>query len=277
MNKIGFIGFGSMADMIASKLLEQGKIDDHMVSVNTRTIGSRAEELAKRYPNVSFQSAEELAKECGLIFICVPPLAVEEAATKISPFLREDAHIVSIAAAVTISQLHKWTDRQSSRYIPTLTSETGTGISLVVHGERVTEDNKKRLEEYLSLFSTVKNIREADIDAASNLTSSSPGFIASIFEEFAQAALRNSSLTKEEAFDFLIHSLVGTGKLLLEKQMTFEETLQRVATKGGITAEGADAIRKAAPQMFDEVFFRTMEKYKEINEAINRRKNGIYE
>lgn len=266
-----------MADMIASKLLEQGKIDDHMVSVNTRTIGSRAEELTKRYPNVSFQSAEELAKECGLIFICVPPLAVEEAVTKISPFFRKDAHIVSIAAAVTISRLHEWTDRQVSRYIPTLTSETGTGISLVVHGERVTEDNKKRLEEYLSLFSTVKNIREADIDAASNLTSSSPGFIASIFEEFAQAALRNSSLTKEEAFDFLIHSLVGTGKLLLEKQMTFEETLQRVATKGGITAEGADVIRKAAPQMFDEVFVRTMEKYKEINEAVNRRKNGIHE
>ena len=52
--------------------------------------------------------------------------------------------------------------------------------------------------------------------------------------------------------------------------MTFEETLQRVATKGGITAEGADAIRQQAPQMFDEVFSRTLKKYEEIKETVSR-------
>ncbi|EME74641.1 pyrroline-5-carboxylate reductase ProG [Bacillus sonorensis] len=270
MKKIGFIGFGSMADMIASKLLEQKKINEDMVAISTRTPGGRAESFIKRYPNVSRQSPEELANQCELLFICVPPIAVKEAVAQISPHLQKDAHIVSIAAAVTIEQLHKWTGSQVSRYIPTLTSETDTGTSLVVHGERVAEKNKKRLEEYLASFGRVKNIREADIDAASNLTSSSPGLIASIFEEFAQAAVRNSSLAKEEAFDFLIHSLVGTGKLLLEKQMTFEETLQRVATKGGITAEGADAIRQQAPQMFDEVFSRTLKKYEEIKETVSR-------
>ncbi|MEC1262449.1 pyrroline-5-carboxylate reductase ProG [Bacillus swezeyi] len=268
MKKIGFIGYGSMSRMIADKLLEQEKIADEMVLVSTRTNGEKTETLRKRYPNVSFQSPEELAKQCGLIFICVPPMAVKETLTKINPFLQENAHVVSIAAGMTLDRLHAWTNRQITRYIPTLTSETGIGISLVVHSERVAEDSKKRLEGYLSAFSKVKNICESDIDAASNLTSSSPGFIAAIFEEFAQSAVRNSSLTKEEAFEFLIHSLLGTGKLLLEKQMTFEETLQRVATKGGITAEGAEVIQNAMPGVFDELFARTGKKYAEIKEAV---------
>ena len=263
MNKIGFIGYGSMARMIAVKLLDQGKIRDDMVVVSSRNDG-KTEELKKLYPNVACQSADELAKQCGLIFICVPPMAVKETLEKIQPFLQEDVHIVSIAAGVELDRLHDWTSGQVTRYIPTLTSEAGIGVSLVVHGERVAEADKSRLEEYLSAFSTVKQIHERDIDAASNLTSSSPGFIASIFEEFVQAAVRNSSLTKEEAFQFLIHSLMGTGKLLMEKDMTFAQTLDRVATKGGITAEGAEVIQDAMPEVFDELFARTMKKYREI-------------
>lgn len=258
-----------MARMIAVKLLDQGKIRDDMVVVSSRNDG-KTEELKKLYPNVACQSADELAKQCGLIFICVPPMAVKETLEKIQPFLQEDVHIVSIAAGVELDRLHDWTSRQVTRYIPTLTSEAGIGVSLVVHGERVAEADKSRLEEYLSAFSTVKQINERDIDAASNLTSSSPGFIASIFEEFAQAAVRNSSLTKEEAFQFLIHSLLGTGKLLMEKDMTFAQTLDRVATKGGITAEGAEVIQDAMPEVFDELFARTMKKYEVIKDAVRR-------
>ncbi|MEC0699249.1 pyrroline-5-carboxylate reductase ProG [Bacillus haynesii] len=269
MKKIGFIGYGSMARMIAAKLLDQEKISDDMVIVSSRNDGKTGE-LRKLYPNVACQSAEELAKQCGLIFICVPPMAVKETLEKIQPFLQEDVHIVSIAAGVELDRLHDWTSGQVTRYIPTLTSEAGIGVSLVVHGERVAEADKNRLEEYLSAFSTVKRIHERDIDAASNLTSSSPGFIASIFEEFAQAAVRNSSLTKEEAFQFLIHSLLGTGKLLMEKDMTFAQTLDRVATKGGITAEGAEVIQDAMPEVFDELFARTMKKYEDIKDAVRR-------
>lgn len=258
-----------MAQMIAVKLLDQGKIRDDMVVVSSRNDG-KTEELKKLYPNVACQSADELAKQCGLIFICVPPMAVKETLEKIQPFLQEDVHIVSIAAGVELDRLHDWTSGQVTRYIPTLTSEAGIGVSLVVHGERVAEADKSRLEEYLSAFSTVKQINERDIDAASNLTSSSTGFIASIFEEFAQAAVRNSSLTKEEAFQFLIHSLLGTGKLLMEKDMTFAQTLDRVATKGGITAEGAEVIQDAMPEVFDELFARTMKKYEVIKDAVRR-------
>ena len=76
---------------------------------------------------------KQLAKQCGLIFICVPPMAVKETLEKIQPFLQEDVHIVSIAAGVELDRLHDWTSGQVTRYIPTLTSEAGIGVSLVVH------------------------------------------------------------------------------------------------------------------------------------------------
>ncbi|MCY7785018.1 pyrroline-5-carboxylate reductase, partial [Bacillus sp. S20C3] len=42
---------------------------------------------------------------------------------------------------------------------------------------------------------------------------------------------------------------------------SFEETLERVATKGGITGEGAEVIRGSVPEVFDQVFEKTLKKY----------------
>ena len=56
----------------------------------------------------------------------------------------------------------------------------------------------------------------------------------------------------------------------MEKDMTFAQTLDRVATKGGITAEGAEVIRGAMPEVFDELFARTMKKYEVIKDAVRR-------
>ncbi len=204
-----------------------------------------------------------------MIFICVPPLNVIETLRRLHPYVNRNTHIVSIAAGVPLRLLEAETEASISRFIPAITSEAGAGISLVVHSEALTADKKERLNELLSIFSRVREIKESNLDAASNLTSSAPVHSSSL-RRLALSAVRNSSLSKEEAFDFLIHSLYGTGKLLIEKKMSFGETLERVATKGGITGEGAEVIHASVPDVFDEVFERTLKKYKLLTEQVEK-------
>lgn len=268
MTNIGLIGYGSMADMIAVQLLKHQFIRANELYIETRSRGERLQKLAADHPDVTIGPLESWAAECGMVLICVPPVYVKETLRRLTPHINHDAHIVSIAAGVPVAELQAETKNAVSRYIPTLTSEAETGVSPVVHGETVSSQKKRDLNELLSAFSTVREIKETDLNAASNLTSSAPGLIAAIFEEFAESAVRNSGLTKEEAFDFLIHSLYGTGKLLTEKNMSFQETLGRVATKGGITGEGAEVIQSAMPEVFDEVFEKTLKKYKQLTEAV---------
>ncbi|MCY8880026.1 pyrroline-5-carboxylate reductase ProG [Bacillus spizizenii] len=272
MEQIGLIGYGSMADMIARQLLKHEKIKEHELFIETRTKGGRLQALKSDYPHVSADPLENWAETCRLIFICVPPLNVIETLRRLHPYVNRNTHIVSIAAGVPLRLLEAETEARISRFIPAITSEAGAGISLVVHSEALTADKKERLNELLSIFSSVREIKESNLDAASNLTSSAPGFIAAVFEELALSAVRNSSLSKEEAFDFLIHSLYGTGKLLIEKKMSFGETLERVATKGGITGEGAEVIHASVPDVFDEVFERTLKKYKLLTEQVEKQK-----
>ncbi len=86
------------------------------------------------------------------------------------------------------------------------------------------------------------------MDIASDLTSSSPGIIAAIFEQFVEAALRRSSLSDAEVFQMINFALAGTSKLLVEEDYTFSGLIERVATKGGITAEGIELSEEQLPQ-----------------------------
>lgn len=267
METIGIIGYGSMADMMVQKWLEKEVLNAHQIMIHTRSGTDRLLQLKGRHQEINICSLNELSA-CDVLFICVPPLAVLAVLDQL-PSAAKSVHIVSVAAAVTLDKLSKHTTQPISRYIPTLTSAVGTGVSLVAHGETAGEEEKARLHRLLSAFSIVREIEEGQFDAASNLTSSSPGFIAALFEEMAKAAVRNSELSIEEAYEFLTYALLGTGQVLVERGLTFAETVDRVATKGGITGEGAEVIQKQAPQMFDDLFTQTMKKYEQLKLQIN--------
>ncbi|KMY20014.1 pyrroline-5-carboxylate reductase [Bacillus pumilus] len=268
MKTIGIIGYGSMADMMVQKWLEKEVLYAHQIMIHTRSETDRLLQLKDKHQEINICSLEELSASCDVLFICVPPLAVLDVLDQLS-LAAKSVHIVSVAAAVTLDKLSKHTTQPISRYIPTLTSAAGTGVSLVAHGETAGEEEKARLHRLLSAFSIVREVEEDKFDAASNLTSSSPGFIAALFEEMARAAVRNSELSLEEAYEFLTYALLGTGQVLVERGLTFAETVDRVATKGGITGKGAEVIQKQAPQMFDDLFTQTMKKYEQLKSQIN--------
>ncbi|OLP64899.1 hypothetical protein BACPU_22200 [Bacillus pumilus] len=268
METIGIIGYGSMADMMVQKWLNRDVIEAHQLMIHTRSETERLHQLMQRHQGIQISSISELSESCDLVFICVPPLAVLGILDQLH-LKKEEAHIVSVAAAVTLDKLTQHTHHPVSRYIPTLTSAVGTGVSLVAHSKSVGKEHQERLERLLSTFSIVREMEEDRMNAASNLTSSSPGFIAAIFDEMASAAVRNSGLSLVEAYEFLTYALLGTGQVLVEQGMTFAETVDRVATKGGITREGVEVIQQQAPRMFDDLFTQTMKKYEQLQLQID--------
>ncbi|MFL0449259.1 pyrroline-5-carboxylate reductase ProG [Bacillus altitudinis] len=268
METIGIIGYGSMADMMVQKWLDKGVLHASQFMIHTRSETERLQQLKEKNQHVNICSLDDISASCDVVFVCVPPLAVLDVLDQLSP-AKTSLHIVSVAAAVTLDKLMQHTNQSVSRYIPTLTSAVGTGVSLVAHGETAGQEAQERLRRLLSAFSIVREVEEDRFDAASNLTSSSPGFIAAIFEEMARAAVRNSELSLEEAYEFLTYALLGTGQVLVERGLTFAETVNRVATKGGITGEGAAVIQQQAPQMFDDLFTQTMKKYAQLKSQID--------
>jgi pyrroline-5-carboxylate reductase len=268
MEKTGFIGYGSMGSMLAVGFLSTGVLAPEEIVVSNRT-PAKVENLAKIWSGISVtDDNRKAAKESALLFVCVKPLDVLAVLDEIKGYLSDSAHLVSTAACVTINDIESRFPGQVTKVIPSVTAEVREGISLVCHNPKVTKEGMARLEKLLGAISKVLHISENEFEVAADFTSCAPGMIAAIFDSFVKAGLKHSGLSPDVAQKMITSTLLGTAKLLAEKEIGFQELIGRVATKGGITEEGVKVLNKHLPAAFDEVFQKTLSKHQLVKEMI---------
>lgn len=228
--------------------------------------------MINRYPEVKIlEENSQVASTVDCLFICVKPLEVENILYEIRDTLSKHTHLISIAGCVTLNNIAAIFNGKVTKVIPTLTSEVKEGISLVCHNEQVDQKNKFFIERLFNSISKVKVISENDFELGADLTSCAPGLIASIFSEFVKEATKHSSnISYQDAEDMVISTLYGTAKLLFEKEMRFDEMINRVATKGGITEEGVKVFEARLPEVFNELFKVTLAKHEIVKDQISK-------
>ena len=266
----GFIGFGSMANMLIHGLLEYSHVSPSDVCV-TRKDKNKLNEVTETYKGVIvYDSCIDIVKNSSVVFLCVKPAEIKDILIEIKPFITDKTHIVSLAGTVSMKSLQFIIHSKISKLIPTITSMTGLGVSLVNHNKKVTEDAKNFLENAITPFGQIRHVTDSDIGFAAELTSCAPGFIGSIFNNFSKAAaMHTNSFDDDEINEMIIHTLYATSKLILEKGMSFEQLVSRVATKGGITQEGVAIFDEALPEVFGSMFLKTLEKRRVTEGSIN--------
>jgi pyrroline-5-carboxylate reductase len=270
MNKVGFIGLGSMGGTLLESLLKYGALSPKEVIVATRT-NDRIKRFITEYPDVEVAAGNiELAKFSKVIFICVKTPDVRDVFLEIKPYLHEDTHIIYINAGITARNFARVHSGKLTKIVPALTCEFKESASLVWHNDLVTSQERECVGKWLSCIGIVKIIPEDHFEIGADITSCSPGFIAAIFREYLEACLKHSRFSREEAEEMLLTTLLGTAWLLKEKKIGFDQLITSVATKGGITEEGVKVLEKRLPSVFDELLIATLSKHAVVKENMDR-------
>jgi pyrroline-5-carboxylate reductase len=274
--KIGIIGYGSMGKMIFSKFIESKIIPESDIFVSNRTY-EKIKDLQKIYPKLNIcKNNIEAAGDADILFICVKPSEIKTVLSEIFEKIKTDCHIVSLNGSVLFSHMEQiCKSMKISKIIPSVTAEVNQSVTLVCRNTHVNDDDRSALKALLESFGTVIEVSETEIGICSELTSCMPGFIGAIFKVITDEAEKYTSLDKKDIINMVIKTLYGTGKLLLESEMTFDKLISRVATKGGITEEGTKVIEKEMPKMANELFEKTLEKRKMTNETLKKNLNFI--
>ncbi|MEL7649015.1 MAG: NAD(P)-binding domain-containing protein [Sedimentibacter sp.] len=269
--ELGIIGIGNVGSMLLHKFTELDLIKEEDITVANRS-PEKLDSLEKKYPALNvFRNNIELAKKCDNIMICVEPLNLPKVLKEIQPHLNENKHIMISTSMVAMKDIERFHSGSVTIFMPTLISMVDGGITIACHNGRVNEAEKEFFESLMGNFSEVKVMGEEDINLSQNMTASFPGFFAEIMLEFVKAASKRSkSVTDEELEHMLLVSLLGASRLLLEKNMSFEETISRVSTKGGITYEGVKVFEKMLPEVFDAALEASTGRYKVITELASK-------
>ncbi|MBP5576828.1 MAG: NAD(P)-binding domain-containing protein [Treponema sp.] len=260
---IGIIGYGSMGKMLAQKFASSGYSEIQNVFVANRS----KEKLASVQDELCIcNSNAELAEKSDIIFVCVRPADIKPVINEIKDSVKEDALLVSLNGSVTFEMLEKLLQHKIAKVIPSVTAEINRSQTLVSYNNLVLSKDKTNLEKILSCMGNVVVLPENEIGMGSELVSCMPGFIASMFDVVCKAAKKHTSLPDEQIIKMVLNTVSATGDLMIQKGLSFEEVVARVATKGGITEEGSKIIYGQFPSTADAMFQKTLDKRKQTAE-----------
>lgn len=248
--KIGFIGGGRMVEAIFSGMLASGLIKKENVYVADIS-DSRLDFLVETYGIQAVRKTENCENQGNLdvvdladvVVIGTIPQVADKILTDVAPKMDEKMPVVlSIMGGITLDFLQRYIRKAPVIRImpntPMLVQEGAAGVAL---GKNASEkDGRIALE----IFNSVGNaylLPESLIDPLTSVSGCGPAYAAMFIQSLADGGVE-MGLPREMAVELAAKTLIGTGKMVLEKGLHPEILKDNVCTPGGGTIAGVRAL-----------------------------------
>ena len=248
--KIGFYGFGHMATALVTGLLKVGGLCPEEC-----TVLAKSEQTKKKARDMGFavaESKEELFLQSELIVLALKPSVFRALSTELKALDTKENRVVSLMASVGLDELKGVFSCPVWRIMPTVASSTGRDI-VGATAPAGFEDLLSRLER----LGQVQILEEDGLDALTVAASCGPGFAAKMLYSY-QRACQELGFSKEQAV--AITSAVFSFASSMEGEDPFVTLEEQVATKGGVTEAGNDAMGQDIKNALDRAFDTALKK-----------------
>ena len=267
---VGFIGAGSMGQMLIRALTDAGALQPGQITASNRTPAKLAD-LAGQVPGISLAGNAELAARCPLIFLAVKPREIDAVLDEIAGTLTADHLLIVLTNAFPLGELEAVVPSRTAKVIPSITQATHAGVALLMLGARATDADRAHLEGLLSAISHPVVIEERTARACADLTSVAPALVCALLQDLAQAAARRPDGPAPELAEALVRRMAGgVGRLLGGGEFSAAEVVRRVAVPGGLTVEALKALR-AVPDLWDQILAVTARSEEERRVRLRQR------
>ncbi|HWR57932.1 MAG TPA: pyrroline-5-carboxylate reductase [Thermodesulfovibrionales bacterium] len=230
---IGFIGGGNMAEALIKGMTSQG-IKDIIVSEPN---SDRRGFLEQEYEVKTTPSNREVASSCSLVVLAVKPQNMADVLAEITGLITEEKTVVSIAAGITLSYLQsKLKTKRLVRVMPNTPALVQEGMSVLSLCECFSDGEIARIREIFMSVGRVLTLKEEHMNAVTALSGSGPAFVALFVEALTEAGAK-MGLSRDNASELSVQTLIGTAKLL-ETGMPPQRLREMVTSPGGTTAAG---------------------------------------
>jgi len=265
--KIGFVGMGTIGQMLVTALARSGVVHAGDLVVSSRT-PDKLKRLQASVPGVQVAPNNgDLVRQCAVVFLCVKAPDTRAVLAEAGSLLTPDHLVVTVTNAITIPALEQAVSARVAKVIPSVTHAVGEGVSLLIFGSRCTAEDRALLTRLLGAISRPEEIRESQARVASDITSCGPAFLSHVFRALVRAARRCQPDLPPEAVDRMVRLTArATCRLLEETGASFDAIIARVSTPGGVTADGMQVLEERLAGVWEEVIDTTIRK-EEIKRA----------
>jgi len=275
---IGFAGCGKMAEAMATGLISAGIARPSQI-YGSDTDRRRLSSLKRRHGIKICSGNLDLLSSADVIFVAVKPHQMQMVLEEIRLSTSNKHLIISIAAGVPVSFIESILDRgRIVRVMPNMPCLVSAGMSVFTLGTRATSTDRVTVCKLLGSFGVALELPETVFDAVTALSGSGPAFFSFVLDKMAGGAIK-TGLSRRTALMLAEQTMLGTARLLIDRDIDPCELVGSVATPNGTTAAGLDVLenRGTAGALTDAVKAaarRCLELAPKTVPAIGSRKKG---
>ena len=228
--------------------------DPHVISIANKLkkkFKGKKINILKKTPN------QKVMKTFDIIIFAVKPQNANDVLNEYENFeLKKNVLIGSIIAGKKINFFKKRikNTNQFVRIMPNMPALIRNGVSCFVSRSNLSLSNKKKLNElFLQVGKTVWLKSENQIDKATAVSGSGPGYIFTLIHAFEKAA-QKLGFSKSQSRDLISSTMLGSILLMQETRKEPNELAKEIAVKGGTTEAGIINLQN---NNIDKIIFKT--------------------
>lgn len=254
--KIGFVGAGNMASTIIDGLINGFKDINNKIYV-TDVIREKAEKLHNIHNINLCEGNAELVKRCDVIFLAIKPNIYQSVLEEIKSHTDSEKLIISMAAGIKIEDVNRYFEQpmKTIRIMPNVGVTVNEGMIALSSYNNVAREEIDLVIDLLSNIGRVDEIEEYLMDAVTSISGCSPAYIAMFVEALADGSVLQG-MPRDKAYVYAAQTLIGTGKMILEKGIHPGELKDLVSSPAGVTIEGVYNLEKRG---FRSIIMETMD------------------
>lgn len=241
MQKIIFIGAGSMAEALIHGWIKKNVINPHALFISNRSNKERLNELVESY-DVNLLEDHTHLRDADLVILAMKPKDARAAMEVIAPHLSADTAILSVLAGVSIDTIEQHLgSRPIARVMPNTSATIGMSASGIAFNNHVTDVKRALYIQMLEAIGIVIEVEEEKLHVVTALSGSGPAYLYYLVEAFEQAGAE-FGLSKEIVRELMVQTIAGSAEMLKSGNLEPSLLRKKVTSPGGTTEAGIKAL-----------------------------------
>lgn len=265
--KISFIGAGNMTQAFLKGLC--GSLFEHEIWVSNRSPGKLD---GIDIPNINKSIDNHRAvHDADLVVLAVKPHQMFELLETIRAEINPNAIIISLAAGLELDQLKDWLYPEAKliRFMPNTAIALGCGSIAVCNNENIDALELNLIKDLFKPCGSLLDLDEAQFELFIAASGSGIAFVYQIMDCYVHA-LKELGL-EERLAKSLITDTFFAASSMVKLNPDLEDLMSRVASKGGTTIEGLNALRASQlKEILLEMSEKTILRSKQLREELRK-------
>lgn len=205
----------------------------------------KAQMLSQKDIGTVYGKPEDCINKADLVILAVKPQDSAAVFASIRSLVDSQQVFLSIMAGVKIETISKALNAEKIiRAMPNLPAQIGRGMTAFTSSEAVTRIELVTVQNLLNTTGkTVYVEREDAIDASTAISGSGPAYVWHFMEGMIKAG-RELGFTEAQAELLVSQTFLGAVELYLASNLSCEEWIQRVSSRGGTTEAAMRSFRE---------------------------------